>query len=58
VFYRYLKVTDFDYVHQNKILCLAATSIMIGAKLEEPMKPSFLKIIDIIEEEEIMDISK
>jgi hypothetical protein len=31
---------------------------MIGAKLEEPLEPSFLKIIDIIEEEEIMDITR
>jgi len=31
---------------------------MIGAKLEEPVQPCFLKIIDIIEEENIMDITR
>ena len=52
IFDRYLQATNFQALNNNNVLCLAATCILIGAKMEEPRHPSFNNVIGYLESEE------
>ena len=45
IFDRYLKATDFKALDNENVFCLAATCILLGAKMEEPRHPSFRNMI-------------
>lgn len=52
IFDRYLQATSFQALNNNNVFCLAATCILIGAKMEEPRHPCFNNVIGYLESEE------
>lgn len=48
IFDRYLSAIDWRSYNRNKICRLAVISILIGAKIEQPVSPNFNKMIDLL----------
>jgi hypothetical protein len=52
IFDRYLQATDFLALNNGNVFCLAATCLLIGAKMEEPRQPCFDNMIGHLEKDE------
>jgi len=51
IFDRYLKATNFKALDNDNVLLLAATCLLLGAKIEEPRQPSFRNMLNYLENE-------
>jgi len=45
IFDRYLSAIDWKTYHRNEVCRLAVVSLLMAAKLEQPVSPSFQKMI-------------
>ena len=46
IFDRYIKAIGIDKFAKNKIICLATVSLLLAAKMEDPLQPSFIRMIE------------
>jgi hypothetical protein len=52
VFDRYLLAIGYENFPRTEVLTLTIISLLIAAKLEEPIAPSFLKMLSLVPEAE------
>jgi hypothetical protein len=58
IFDRYLADTDTTILDEMKIVCIVTTCMLLAAKLEQPIAPSFEKMISLLAEPERKEITK
>ena len=58
IFDRYLLAIGFHNFPRNEVFSLTIISLLIAAKLEEAITPSFLKMISLVPEAEKNNITK
>ena len=55
---RYLHMVGLLNFHKSNMVHLATICILLGAKLEEPISPSFSRMINLLSDEEKINVSK
>jgi len=52
IFDRYIAFVGVDSFPKEDIVCLSAISMLMAAKLEQPISPSFMRMIHLLTEDE------
>lgn len=55
---RYLYMIGIQNFPKSQMVCLATISVLMSAKLEQPISPSFTRMINLLSEEEKKYVSK
>lgn len=58
IFDRYVYIIGYEKFDIHKILHLAVISVLLSAKLEQPISPSFTRMIKLLPPEEKKFVSK
>ena len=58
IFDRYISITGVAKFDIHKILHLAVISVLMSAKLEQPISPSFTRMINLLPPEEKKYVNK
>ena len=55
---RYISMLGPSKFHKSQMISLATVSVLMAAKLEQPMSPSFNKMISLLTDEEKKYVNK
>jgi hypothetical protein len=58
IFDRYINYVGASNFPKSQIVCLSTISILLAAKLEQPISPSFTRMISLLTEEEKKLVTK
>ena len=58
IFDRYISIIGYDRFNVHSVLHLAVISVLMSAKLEQPISPSFTRMINLLPPEEKKYVNK
>jgi len=58
IFDRYINMLGVQNFHRSQVVSLATISVLMSAKLEQPISPSFTRMINLLNDEEKKHVSK